>query len=232
MKRTLAAAAIVAGAVLFGAASPAAAADNLIVNGGFDGAGYDSNGGKFTDGQNFDGWAVEGIRTNGVAPLWIWSEALGEPVITYASPFTEGPWARLMGTVEQAIPTEAGKTYVLEYKTRASGSDPNNMAGGWAGGNTGWAHVDGIEVDQFRTTTDQLYTERSVSFTATGDTTYISFSARQNGGAIGIDSVSVVEVPTNDSPVMVPAIAGGIGVALLAAGSAVAVRRKNQRSAK
>jgi hypothetical protein len=226
-------AAAIAGSVFLlavGAATPAmAAGENLVVTGDFSPNGLAVAGGKYSTGQKLGGWDVNapsGSNPN-LLTVQVWYEPMPEPGKSMAAPYTHGPWARVMGSISQAIPTEVGKTYVLEYLSRATGSDANDIAAGWGGGNRSYAAVDGVRVDTFAAVLDPFYTTRSVSFTATATSTVISFG-NVNGGAVGFDSISVVEVPENDSPLMLPAIAGGVGMAAIAAASGFALRRKNK----
>lgn len=169
---------------------------NLLANGGFDGPGYDANNGEFSAGDNLDGWVVG--APSGANPalktVKVWfAEMTGDGPI-YAAPFTYGPWARVMGSISQTVPTEVGKTYVLEYLSRASGSDANAFAAGWNGGNQSYASINGQVVDTFNAVIDPLYTPRSVTFVATSSSTVVSFG-NSNGGAVGFDSISLKIVP-------------------------------------
>lgn len=226
-KKILATGAVVGSALMFAAAGagPAMAeGPNLIDNGGFDAPGYNDNGGVFETGSNFGGWELsDPMRNDKIIKVWY----PGATDSDLPAPYTYGPWIRTTGTLSQTIPTEAGKTYTLTYDHRASGTGTGPAAaGGWAGGNSGTVKVNGASVDSFSTVADPLYSTRTVSFTATGSSTAVSFSS--DGSAVGLDNVSVNEVPENDSPVMVPAIAGGLGIAALA-GGALTFSRRNKR---
>lgn len=169
---------------------------NLLANGGFDGPGYDANNGEFAAGENLDGWVV-GPPSGGnpaLKTVKVWFAEMTGAGPTYAAPFTYGPWARVMGSISQTVPTEVGKTYVLEYLSRASGSDANPFASGWNGGNKSFAAVNGQTVDTFDAVLDPLYTPRSVTFVATTTSTVVSFG-NVGGGAVGFDSISLKIVP-------------------------------------
>lgn len=230
-------AAIVGGAVLLslGAVTPAMAAqeDNLVVTGDFSPHLLAVKHGEYYNGDKLGGWDVHAPSGSNpdMKTVQVWFQDMTEPGRTMAAPFTHGPWARVMGSISQSIPTEVGKTYLLSYQSRATGSDANDIAQGWHGGNQSYAKVNGVTIDTFNAVLDPLYTERSVTFTATSASTEISFG-NVNGGAVGFDSISVIKVPENDSPIMVPAIAGGLGLAVVGAGAAALVSsRKNKRTA-
>lgn len=221
--------------VLTGSAPAMAATDDdLIVNGGFDAPGYDSNGGRFWSGDDMGGWNVGPQNENGFGSktVQVWyPEMPGDGAIT-AAPFPSGPWIRLIGSISQSLPTEVGKTYQLDYEVRATGLDAEPDALGWTGGITGFAYIDGAQVDSFVTEVGPPYATRTVVFTATGTSTLLAFSNEPPiGGGVGLDNVSVTEVPVNASPLMIPAIAGGAVLAAAAAGSGWAIRRRSsQRS--
>lgn len=228
--------------MLAGGSSAAMAVDeNLVVNGGFDGPGYTDNSGLFPAGAAFDGWTLEYEGDWHINVLKIWHPGMGEPGVTNHAPFESGPWARLVGNINQTFATEVGKTYLLEYDTRATSFGPSTGPG-FDGGSPADVRINGDVVDSFVTVGDPVISPRSVSFTATSESTTLSFvttgvhvgSDGVGDGAVsvGLDNISVTEVPIDDSPLMVPAIAGGIGVAALAGGSAFALNRKNKRSSK
>lgn len=235
-KKALAAAAVVGSAMLFALAgtAPAMAAtgDELVVNGHFDQTSFWANNGNWYSGDKLGAWDVGSYNNTGGAArptVIVWNPAMEGAGATMAAPFEHGSWIRVMGSISQSIPTEAGKTYTLTYLSRASGSDANDSAFGWGGGNLSRVLIDGTVVDSLRTVTDPLYTTRTVNFTATSDSTLLTL-ANNGGGAVGFDEISVVEVPAPDSPVMVPAIAGGVGMAALAAGGVAFTKRKNARA--
>lgn len=222
--------ALVAGAVMMsaGAAAPAMAADNLVANGGFDGAGYNSNNGLFAVGENFGGWSMLTKFGSLEGTMQVWYPEMEGAGVTQAAPFTSGPWAGLTGSISQSIPTEVGKTYSVSYDSRASGRSANSIAAGWQGGNPAAVAIDGLTLGTFTTVKDPVTSAHSFVFTATSTTTELSFTPTNNG-AVGLDNVSVVLVPEDDSPIMLPAIAGGLGVAALGAGAAL-IGRKNKRA--
>lgn len=228
-KRTMSISAIVGSAMLFalGGAAPALAdGPNLVVNGGFDAPGFDDNNGLNDVGTTHNGWRVLSVSPSaGNAGLKIWFPGMSGPGATLAAPFPDGPFAGVTGSIEQDIPTVAGTTYSLEYETRISGGSDFDEAYGWDGGVSGGAVVNGETIDRFETEVGEFST-RTIVFTASGPTTTVGFYS--NSGGVGIDNVSVTEVPHNDSPVIVPAIAGGIGLALAGAGAGLAVSRKNK----
>lgn len=240
-KKILTTGAIAAASLLMvaGATSPAMAAENLVVNGGFDGPGYTDNGAQFPAGAAFDGWTLEYEGDWHINVLKIWYPEMGEPGAENHAPYDSGPWARLVGNITQTFPTEVGKTYTLDYDTRATSFGKGGGAG-IDGGSPANVRINGEVVDSFVTVADPLISSRSVVFTATSESTTLSFvttgvhvgpsGAKDGAVPVGLDNISVTEVPENDSPLMAPAIAGGIGVAALAGGSALAVRRKNKRS--
>lgn len=225
MKSRLIVGALVAGAFMFaaGAAAPAIAADNLATNGSFDSPGYIETNGSYKVGDDFDGWTVvsaqPGLDDFGMQVWW------DNPV---SGPWPEGPYAAVQGRITQSIPTEAGKTYVVDFETRAAGDSGIADNSGWQGGITGGVAIDSVTAGTFTTVTDPIYTPQSVVFTATDDSTDLSFFSDTN--AVGIDTVSVTLVPEDDSPIMITAIAGGLGAAALAAGSVHLFGRKNKRA--
>lgn len=236
IKKTLAAVAVAASAVLFAFAgsAPATAAtgDNLVVNPNFDQTQFWKDNGNWYTGEKLGAWDIGSYNNTGTSErptVIVWNPAMEGAGSTMAAPFTYGSWIRVMGSISQSIPTEAGKVYTLTYDSRASGSDANDLAKGWKGGNTSRVMIDGTEIDTFVTVTDPIYTTRTVTFTATSDSTRLTL-ANRGGGAVGFDRISVVEVPVNDSPVMLPAIAGGVGMAALAAGGVAFTKRKNARA--
>lgn len=169
---------------------------NLLTNGGFDGPGYDANNGEFAAGDNLDGWVVgpPSGANSALKTVKVWFAEMTGAGPSYAAPFTYGPWARVMGSISQTVPTEVGKTYVLEYLSRASGSDANGGAVGWGGGNTSYALVNGEIVDTVVAVVDPVYTPRAVTFVATTGSTLVSFR-NAGGGAVGFDSISLKIVP-------------------------------------
>lgn len=237
IKKTMAAVAVAASAVLFAMAGsvPATADvpdDSIVLNGQFDQTRFWTNNGNRYMGEKIGNWDVGSYNNTGSSArptAIVWNPQMTEPGLTKAGPFTHGAWVRVMGTISQSIPTEAGKVYTLTYLSRASGSDANNIAQGWTGGNTSRVSIDGTVVDTFVTVTDPQYTERTVNFTATSDSTLLTLG-NAGGGAVGFDEISVVEVQAPDSPVMLPAIAGGVGMAALAAGGVAFTKRKNART--
>jgi len=239
IKKTLAAVAVAASAVLFAFAgsAPATAATtpvegNLVANPHFDLPQFWKDNGRWYMGEKLGAWDIGSYNNTGgaAAPtVIVWNPEMQGAGATMAAPFTYGSWIRVMGSMSQTIATEPGATYTLTYDSRASGSDANDLAKGWKGGNTSRVMIDGAEIDTFVTVTDPIYTTRSVNFTATGDTTRLTLG-NKGGGAVGFDNISVVEVPAPDSPVMVPAIAGGVGMAALAAGGVAFTKRKNARA--
>ncbi|MGM7697988.1 hypothetical protein ACSU04_07730 [Microbacterium sp. A84] len=86
-----------------------------------------------------------------------------------------------------------------------------------------------MRADTFQAVTDPLYSTRTFTFTATSTSTLITLGSL-GVGAVGFDNVVVTAAPINDSPIMIPAIAGGIGIAALGAGSVFAISRKNKRA--
>jgi hypothetical protein len=238
IKKTLAAAAVAASAVIFAIAgtTPAMAetGDELVVNGHFDQTQFWKDNGQWFAGEKLGAWDVGGFNNTGSTDrptVVVWNPAMQGPGATMAAPFEHGSWIRVMGSISQSIPTTVGATYTLTYLSRASGSDANDIAMGWGGGNLSRVLIDGTVVDSLRTATDPLYTTRTVNFTATSTSTLLTL-ANNNGGAVGFDEVSVVEVPAPDSPVMLPALAGGVGMAALAAGGVAFTKRKNTRAGK
>lgn len=211
------------------AASPAMAADNLVQNGAFDQTRFWTDNGQWWEGEKIGAWDVNAYSGSQDAPtVIVWNPNMEGAAESKAAPFTQNGWARVMGSISQSIPTEVNKTYTLKYQSRATGNAPRG-GGGWNGGNKSYAAVDGVRIDTFNAVLDPLYTTRTVTFTATSTSTLLEFG-NAGGGAVGFDSISVTEVPENDSPLMVPAIAGGIGMAALAAGSGLFMSRKNKRA--
>lgn len=235
-RRTMFAAAIAASALLlvFAGSAPAMAADddNLVVDGGFDAPGYDARNGRFFSGDDMGGWTVGPQNENGFGSktVQVWyPEMLGEGPIT-AAPFPSGPWIRLIGSISQSIPTEVGQVYQLQYDVRATGLDAEPDALGWQGGITGFAYIDGEQVDSFVTAAQPTSTTRTVVFTATSTSTLLAFSNQPPIGAgVGLDNVSVTVAPVIDTPLMIPAIAGGAVLAAAGAGAGWAARRGRSR---
>lgn len=243
IKKTLTAAAVAGSALLLalGAASPALAApgDNLIENGNFDAPGMEgTQDGVFWLGDNYAGWEMTDARVYGDGSsnsvMRIYYPGMGEPGEPFGEPYSTGPWAALTGEISQNLVTEPGKTYRVSFESRASawGPFPDSGSTGWAGGNPGIVLIDGVQVFDYMTVADPEFTLYEFVFDATSTTTEISFGVIQGRGAVGLDSVSVTEVPVDDSPIMVPAIAGGLGIAGLAAGGTVLIKRKNKRNVK
>lgn len=233
IKKILTTGAVTAAALLMvvgGSSTAMAAGQNLVQNGNFDQTRFWKDNGNWYEGEKLGAWDINAYSGDEDAPtVRVWNRTQDERILEKAAPFEHGAWARVMGSISQTIPTEAGKTYTMNYLSRATGSGPGGS--GWNGGNKSYATVDGVTIDTFNAVLDPLYTQRSVNFVATSDSTLISFG-NAGGGAVGFDVIQVFEVPENDSPLMAPAIAGGIGIAALAGGSALAVSRKNKRSSK
>lgn len=215
--------------VVGGSSAAMAAGPNLVKNGHFQhNSIWEQNNGEFYPGDKAGAWDISGSNP-GAPALQTWFPGMAGDGATVGAPFTYNGWAAVNGSISQTIPTEADKTYVLNYQSRATGMVPTGS--GWGGGNTSYADVDGARVDTFTAVTDPLYTLRTVTFTATSDSTFIEFGNVGNGAA-GFDEISITVVDENDSPLMVPAIAGGIGMAALAAGSGLVISRKNKRAGK
>lgn len=249
MKKTLTATAVAGSALLFvlGGTSSAIAApgDELVKFGGFDGSAHDRDWGLVHSPDQHRGWTVtRGLQAVDVGPanwddpngegrgLRIYSSQIlaGQEFADAGQPYVNGPWAALTGAIEQTLATEAGKTYQVTYKPRVAGWHYNSPQ--WTqGGNLGNVSINGEVASTFRTVVGEYDNVQSFTFTATGPATVLELSSAANA-AVGIDSVSVVEMPTNDSPIMLPAIAGGVGLAAVAAGSTFLAGRKNKRSAK
>ncbi|WP_345065172.1 hypothetical protein [Leifsonia kafniensis] len=230
MKKQIVVGALVASAFLLGAgaAAPAMAADNLVTNGTFDGAGYTTNNGLYLVGQNFGGWQMKTKLVNSEGTLQVWYPEMEGVGPAQAAPFINGPWVGITGTIAQSFPTVVGKSYSVTYDTRASGRVAAATTPGWKGGNPGAVSINGVTADTFTTVKDPVSSAHIFVFTASSTTTELSFNL-VNNAAVGLDNVSVTLVPENDSPIMLPAIAGGLGVAALGAGAAL-IGRKNKRA--
>lgn len=233
-RRTLSIGVTAASALIlaFGASAPATAAaeDDLVVNGGFDAPGYDRRDGKFWNGDDMGGWSVGPQNENGFGSktVQVWYPQMPGEGATTAAPFPSGPWIRLVGSISQTIPTEVGEVYELQYDVRATGIDAESDARGWAGGTTGFAYIDGEKVDSYVTEVTPLYSTRTVVFTATSASTVVAFSNEPPvGGPVGLDNVSVIVAPTDDSPLVLPAIAAGAALTVAVAGMAITRRRKS-----
>ncbi|MGM7697989.1 hypothetical protein [Microbacterium sp. A84] len=235
IKKSLTAAAVAASAFLFvlGGTSSAMAADNLVENGGFDAPGFDANGGEFWLGEDFGAWEMTGQKMTDEGPfktMRVYYPAMGEPERAYGAPYVSGPWSVLTGGISQTIATVPDTVYSVTFDTRRAGWNPG-VAEGWDRSNPGQVLIDGAPAYSFATPVDDsvLISAQSFVFKATGTSTVLTFDIPQLR-AVGLDNVSVTEAPINDSPIMIPAIAGGIGIAALGAGSAFAISRKNKRA--
>lgn len=229
LKKTLTATAIGASGLLLVAAgaSPAlAAGPELVTFGGFNSVQYQANNGTFAVGETIGGWEVGGPTSVADQALRIYWDGVNDGNPANAAPFTDGGYARLVGSMAQTLQTEAGKTYQLTYNTRKAGVTPTS-GGGWTEDHPTAVLINGTQIHLSIAPAAPEYGFETVSFTATGPTTELKFQSN-NAAAVGIDNVSVQEAPENNSPIMLPAIAGGIGIAALGAGSAVALRRKNK----
>lgn len=182
-----------------------AAPVNLIAGGGFDSPWYGNTDGKFPAGAEFDGWTLEYEGDWHINVLKIWTPEMGEPGATNHAPFDSGPWARLVGNITQTFATEVGKTYLLEYDTRATSFGAGTGAG-FNGGSPANVRINGDVVDSFVTLADPVISPRSLSFTATSESTTLSFvttgvhvgpdGVKDGAVPVGLDNISVTEAPT------------------------------------
>ncbi|GAA3875865.1 hypothetical protein GCM10022381_18190 [Leifsonia kafniensis] len=218
MKKKLMFGALIAGALMFGAgtAAPAMAATNLITNGSFSSPTLAVST-LYNAGTSISGWSVDTANGYQVqSGLYIERAPGGEQS------------GNVMGAISQSFPTEVGKTYTVLYSLfpGKSQQDPLPL------GNVPLTVrvTNGTQVDAVQNVNSPATgaVGTTFSFTASGTTTKISFSNPYM--AVGLDSISVTEVPVDDSPIMIPAIAGGLGVAALAAGSVHLLGRKNKRA--
>lgn len=214
MKKQLVLGALV-GAMLFGgaAASPAMAADNLVTNGDFESPVL-TNSSYFYAGTALSNWTLSspnGYNSTGI----VWIEQQQSPGAQSAN---------LTGTMSQTITTEVGKTYAFSAKVAAGktalnpelkGNVPLTMTVS-SGGNQ-------VAQQTEKSRAPGNAFGMALHFTATDTTTQISFSTPYM--AVGVDDVMVTEIPVNDSPIILPAIAGGLGLAALGA-TGLAVGRK------
>lgn len=220
VKKQIILGALVAGALMFGAgaAAPAMAADSLLINGGFASPTLNAST-SYNAGSSIPGWTVDTANGyDGARGLFIERSGTGG----YQS-------ADVLGSISQSFATQVGKTYTVSFAFYAGKSEINTVVKG----NVPLAVsvTSGTQVNAQQSLTSPAaggMDKPSFSFTASGTTTKISFTTPYM--AVGIDEVSVTEVPLDDSPIMIPAIAGGLGVAALAAGSVHLLGRKNKRA--
>lgn len=207
---------LAAGALMLGAgaAAPAMAAGNILANGSFSEPVLATST-SYNVGQSIPGWAVVGANGyHTTAGLYVEHAPTGAQS------------GNVLGTISQSFPTEGGKTYTVTYSLFAgkSAQDPTPL------GNVPLTATLSNGSTVLATQTDKSRADGGVltptfSFTATSATTKVTFSTPYM--AAGIDNVSVTEVPVNDSPIMIPALAGGLGIAAIGA-TGIAMRRKKQ----
>lgn len=193
-------------------AGEARAGGNLLVNGGFEAG-------------NLSGWSVSGnTRFTMVTDYSVGLPGIG-PDATYSGSHYAllGPVGS-MGHLSQTIATTAGQTYFVSWWLASDSNAGNEFSASWNGATL----FDQVDVPREGY---QFFTERAV---ATGSSSTLAFSYRNDPGFFSLDNVSVLVSPTvasNRNAAVVPEPAGllllGLGLtATIGAGrSGIALTR-------
>ncbi|RQO53512.1 hypothetical protein DBR47_24010 [Paucibacter sp. KBW04] len=126
------------------------------------------------------------------------------------------------GSIAQVLNTVQGQWYQLTFAySNRSGVAVNSNGLGWSIGNLS----DSAPVLAFNNTGDNVWSQLSVRWQATGSSTLLSFTGQGISDAVGssLDAVSVTAVPEPESLSLA-------GLALLALGFASAKRKASRRA--
>lgn len=183
------------------AAAAAGAHANLVTNGSFE---------QGAIGGSFAGWTT----------------TLGDPATfvdygptgTQAGDSSDGLWSAYFGstaaaggeTIAQSLATTAGQAYVLSFDLANdnAGGDPANAFA---------VSVGGVTLFSASALADQGYVHETLSFTATGASTTLSFFASNDIGYAQLDDVVVDAAPLPEP---------GVAALLLAGLAAIGVTRR------
>ena len=203
LTRTLASLALCAASIA------AHAAGNLVVNGSFEqGAGGIGS---------FDGW------TTALGDDTTFVDSSGQAGTHYGQS-TDGLWAAYFGstqadggaTISQLLATTANQRYVLSF-------DVANDNGGLDPSNALAVDVDGVQVFGFQDAASQDYAHESITFTAGGASTALSFFAFNDQSYVELDDIRVTAAPVPE-----PGTASLMLAGLMLATASVALRRRGR----
>ncbi len=179
--------------------APAAFAQNLLTNGSF----QDGNFNNWTTGGNFED-----------------TEVVSGAFYDYTgSQDADGFYAVLGpvgsdGTLSQSFTTQAGAQYTFSFWIASVGDDPSDFSASWDGT---------VVYSATNPNTGANWTELSFTETGTGHDT-IQFNFRDDPAYIGLDNVSVTQVPST-----VPEPSSFLLLGSGALGLAGVIRRKLRR---
>lgn len=149
-----------------------------------------SNGGFETG--DFTGWVQGGnIGFTGVASTFAHSGTFG----AFLGPVGSD------GTLTQVLATTSGATYELRYWLSSDGGTPNDFS----------ATVDSNILFAQSDIPLQPYGEYVFDFVATGATTTLAFAFRNDPGFLGLDDISVNQIPEPGSLALLGLALAGLG---------------------
>ncbi len=178
--------------------APAAIAQNLLTNGSFETGDFTG----WTTGGNFEASGV----TSGA--FYEYSGAQQGTFYAYLGPVGSD------GTLSQSFATTAGAQYTFSFWIASVGDDPSDFSASWDGT---------VVYSATNPNTGANWTQFSFTETGTGNDT-IQFSFRDDPAYIGLDNVSVTQVPST-----VPEPSSFLLMGSGALGLAGVIRRKLRR---
>ena len=140
------------------------------------------NNGNFET-NNFNGWTLSGTPHAGQQSLLIQLLNSANSRLAWAPVGSDG-------TISQSIATTPGQQYTLSFWLRNEGGGPNDFTATW-NGQTLLALTNSAAFG---------YTEYTYTVTATGGTTALQFSARQDPSRWDLDSISLTPVGSQPPP--------------------------------
>ncbi len=173
-------------------------AGNMIRNGSFETGDFAPDPGQVMSlvagARQIDGWTVTGDVLSWIGPGGPWNLSASDG--THFLDLTDYSYGPPFGGLAQRVATRPGTTYEISFDLGSS-SDYGAFAGVTvsAAGKTETRHSDNPG-------TEDHWERRSVRFTATDDTTTITFTGAEGANYIGLDNVLMVPVkpPLSSKP--------------------------------
>jgi hypothetical protein len=186
----------------------AKAGGNLVLNGGFET-------GNFTD------WSLSGNTQY----TMVTDKTFGSKAGSSYAPHSGNYYALLgpvgsLGTMSQTIATTAGQSYTFSWWMASDGDFANEFSASW----------NGTQVLDQQDIPVQGYVEYSFTVQATGSSTLIEFSYRDDPGYLSLDDVSVTQsISTLSVPEPSSAVLACLGTLMIVAVPFRSGRRKTAR---